>query len=195
MEEALRKALLRVRERLRGLGIDWAIFAGAASYLYGARREITDIDIMVREENMPTVSEALGAEATWLEGPSGSVLGGSVDDIDLIGGMRIVVGEEAYEFFMDDEMARKVRTMALEGIEVPVLSPEDNVVFKGIMQRGEGEGKRDVQDVAEILNNQPIDPEYLMRRAGLCGAEERVLDLLMRLGWRPESTMSDDWAT
>ena len=69
------------------------IFAGAAAYCYGSEREITDVDILVRFEEMDDAKTAL--------------VGLGFQGFDIYGGAEIKIGQSVYPFFLDDEMVKK----------------------------------------------------------------------------------------
>jgi hypothetical protein len=72
----------------------------------------------------------------------------------------------------------------LRGARLPVVSPEDNVVFKAILQRGPEQGKHDLEDLQTLLAavGAGLDRDYVRRRAALCGGLARVQDCLARMG-------------
>ncbi len=166
-KEAIRSRLLLVKDRLEELGIPWVVFAGAAAYCYGSEREITDVDILVRCEELEKARAALA----------------SVDfqGFDLGCGAEIEVAQSACPFFLDDEMMEKAEWKMLFNVKVPVISVEDNIVFKAILQRGEDEGKFDVEDIKSMIEQTEVDLQYLKRRIQLSKAEKRAMPLLRTL--------------
>lgn len=165
--EKTRFKLSAVKDRFAEAGIPWAIFAGAAAHCYGSNREITDIDILVRCEDLDRAKVAL-------------------EDIDTTGfdvgcGAEIPTPQGTCSFFLDQEMTERIRWKRLYGIRVPVMSVEDNIVLKAILQRGIEEGKHDVQDIRDMIKNQKIDRQYLQRRIKKCHSQERVKPILQTL--------------
>jgi len=171
-----------IARRLDAVGISWAVFAGAATSLYGAERPVTDVDILIRGQDAEQVV-ALLPEATvdWRGGQVCKVAWG---EVELVPDPVLAAEGHHYPFLMDEEMLRRRRWLELWGLRVPVLSPEDNIVFKAILQRGPEQGKHDLEDVEAVVGSLQgeLDLDYLRRRAATCGAEERVRAGLGRLG-------------
>ncbi len=160
----VRSKLSAIKERLEEAGIPWAIFAGAAVHCYGSKRQITDIDIFVRCEDLDKAKASL-------------------EDADMAGfdvgcGAEIPTPQGTCHFFLDQEMTERRQWKQLYGVTVPVMSPEDNIVLKAILQRGIEEGKHDIQDIEDIMKNQKVDQQYLQRRIRKCHSQRRVEPIL-----------------
>ena len=164
-EQLARYRLSLVRERLDGVGVPWAVFAGAAAYCYGSTREITDIDILVRCEDLEKAQTAISDADTR--------------GIDVGCGSEIETEQGTCRFYFDDEMMGRVQQRYLFGVKVPIISVEDNIIFKAILQRGKDEGKHDLIDVWCMIEHENIDEEYLKDRIQRCQAEERVKPILL----------------
>ena len=61
---------------------------------------------------------------------------------------------------------------------MPVISVEDNIIFKAILQRSDKAGKHDIEHIRDMLKHEKIDLEYLRKRIRQCNAEKRVIPLL-----------------
>lgn len=92
------------------------------------------------------------------------------------------MAEETCLFFMDEEMVENIQRRKLFDVEVPVVPVEDNVIFKAILQRGENQGKHDIEDIEHMAANERIDLEYLEKRIHQYHAAKRVKPLLRSLG-------------
>lgn len=162
--EVTHSKLLAVKNKLQQAGVEWVIFAGAAASCYGSEREITDIDILVRCDDLAKSRTAL-------------------KDIDL-GGFDIGCGAEIRTaqgpclFFLDDKMIERASWKQLFGVVVPVMSVEDNIILKAILQRGEDKGKHDIEDIKSMIAHEKIDLQYLEERMEKCQAGKRVKHLL-----------------
>jgi nitrogen regulatory protein PII len=159
-----RLRLSEIKSRLERAGLDWAIFAGAAVACYGSSREITDIDILVRCEDLEKARAALRQV--------------DIEGFDVGCGAEITTDEGEYPFFLDDEMVQRISWRELFGVNVPVMSVEDNIVLKAILQRGKEQGKHDVEDTKSMVNHENVGVKYLEKRMRICGAEKRVKPLL-----------------
>ena len=165
-EEAMRGKLSVAKNRLAEADVDWAVFAGAAAYCYGSKREITDIDILVGSADFRKAE---------------SVLKG-IDGFEVVGDLEIETDKGVCRFFMDDEMIDRVEWKQLFGVTVPVVPVEDNIIFKAILQRGGDRGKHDIEDIRHMVENEKVDLEYLQKRIQKYNAEKRVKPLLNLLG-------------
>jgi len=165
--EVTHSKLLAIKNKFQQAGVGWVIFAGAAASCYGSKREITDIDILVRCDDLAKARTAL-------------------KDIDL-GGVDIGCGAEIRTaqgvclFFLDDKMIERASWRQLFGVVVPVMSVEDNIILKAILQRGEDKGKHDIEDIKSMIAHEKIDLQYLEERMDKCQAGKRVKPLLKSL--------------
>jgi len=165
-DDAVRFGLSVVKDRLTAAGIQWVIFAGAAAFCYGSKRKVTDIDILVRTDDLEKAKSILN----------------DIGGFDVGAGSEIATSEGTCRFFLDPEMIERKQWRQLFGVVVPVISVEDNIIFKAIVQRGEAEGKHDIEDIHDMAANTKIDLDYLERRIKECCAEKRVKPLLKKLG-------------
>jgi len=153
-----RPKLLAVKEKLNKAGVPWAIFAGAAAYCYGSRREITDIDILVKREDLEKAKVTL-------------------QDIDAKGFDIIATPR----FFLDEEMIRRTNWKKILEVTIPVTPVEDNIVFKAILQRGADQGKHDIEDIEFMIKNEHLDLEYLWKRMRRWRAEKKATALIQTM--------------
>jgi len=165
-DEAGRTRLKMIGDRLAEAGVRWVVFAGAAAYCTGSRRKVSDVDILVKSEDLDKARKALG----------------SIDGFDVWAGGEIETPDGNCCFFLDDEMVKRASWRRLFGVRIPVIPVEDNIVFKAVVQRGEEEGKHDVEDIRAMADHEKLDLEYLEKRIRDCRAERRVKPLLKRLG-------------
>ncbi len=160
-------SLEQIAQRLDQAKITWAIFAGAAASVYGATRPLTDVDILIPASKGEQLF-ALFPQAQMIRRPDGSVQGVQLPGFDILAGLTIMD--------LDAPMAARLTRHEIAGITVPVIPPEDNILFKAILGRGPEMGKHDWEDVHAMLAYLPaLDWEYLRWRAGVCGVEEKLL--------------------
>lgn len=177
----------RIKSLLEGAGIPWAVAAGAAVYLYAGNRLPTDLDILVRPEDLHRVGQLLGVVSKTGEAPWGEVSKVDLGEIEIVGSLVVKRGAESYRYWMDDEMVRHLRSATFQGVQVPVLAPEDVVALKAVLQRGLEQGKHDLEDIAALAAKVEIDRGYLRLRLQRMGAVERAKPLLERWGWEGAS--------
>ena len=164
---AMRSRLAKIKSRFQETKVDWAIFAGAAAACYGSSRDITDIDVLVRCEDLEKVRAALKDVET--------------EGFDIGSGADIETSEAVCSFFLDDEMVARINWKNILGVTVPIMSVEDNIVFKAILQRGEDRGKHDLEDIRSIVAHEKIDLVYLQKRVKKSDADKRVMPLLRQV--------------
>lgn len=170
-----------VARRLNGAGIQWAIFAGSAAIVYGADRPITDIDILISAADGERAA-ALFPDSQVCRRGNGSVEAIKLPDYDLIAGLS-----NGYKLDVDNDMLLRLRRAEINGVVVPIIPPEDNILIKAIWGRGPEIGKHDWDDVkAMLLFNRRIDWEYLCGRASAGLNPDRADKVLIRLEllWR-----------
>jgi hypothetical protein len=165
--DAMRSRLAKLKSRLQETEVVWAIFAGAAAARYGSMREITDIDVLVRCEDLEKAGAALKDVDT--------------EGFDIGCGADIGTSEGVCSFFLDDEMIARTNWKDILGVISPVMSAEDNIVFKAILQRGEDKGKHDLEDIRLMVAHEKIDLVYLQKRVKKSNADNRVMPLLRQL--------------
>lgn len=165
--------LEEIAARLNGIGVDWAVFAGAAAVAYGVDRPITDVDILVPAAAGERVVEVF-PEAEVVRGESGTILGLRLAGYDILAGLERVD--------LDQEMVARLRYRDIEGVRVPVIPVEDNIALKAVWGRGAGEGKRDWEDVEGMMVAvEAVDWGYLRSRLGRLASRERAQELLDKL--------------
>ena len=160
----------------------WAIFAGAAASIYGAKRSVNDLDLIVRERDLWEVASYFHLQLMAFENKFQSATIRTqllrFGFCEVTARLLIETSMGNYEFALDNLMIKRRRWFRVNGLRVPVLSPEDNVVFKGIMQRGNEDKKHDLEDIKDILKNQKIDKDYLRVRIKISRSEKRLSRIL-----------------
>ncbi len=178
----------RIKWLLGDAGIRWAVAAGAAVYLYTGNRTPTDLDILVRPNDLARVARLLGhthktGKATW-----GESLKVEVDSVEIVGSLLLKLDGTLCRYSLDDEMLSHSRTALFERVEVPVLAPEDVIALKAVLQRGPEQGKHDLEDIAALATRMDVDANYLRRRLRQMGAEDRARPVLRQWGWDEQSS-------
>lgn len=166
-------SLAEVTRRLNAIGIPWAVFAGAAAAAYGVNRPITDIDILV-----PVAAGAQAAQA-FPEAEVERRIDGTVRVLKLPG-YDILAGLNQSD--LDRAMEQRLNHAVIEGVRVPLIPVEDNIVLKAQLGRGAAEGKRDWEDVEEMVQVvKTVDWEYLYWRLEQLESPERLARIVERL--------------
>lgn len=166
--------LAEIAQRLERMDVRWAVFAGAAATVYGVSRPITDVDILVAAADGERVAAGFpeGEVKRYEDGTLGIALPG-FDLVALRGSIEL-----------DSEMAGRVRRHKILGVEVPVVPPEDNILFKGLLGRGAEVGKHDWADVEAMIRHLPaVDWDYLEGRVAVMESTSTAQTVLGRVRW------------
>lgn len=166
----------------------WGLFAGAANVFYGVEHPVNDVDIFYDLNAENALLNALESfdpckpflyetgKAQWKKFEfklNGFEIEFCADyHWNFAGKMR---------FFFDEEMEKRIHTVEIGGRDFRLLSPEDNFVFKAILQRGLELNKTDVADAKGLLENNALDLVYVRERAMKGNAEQRVMGLVEKL--------------
>lgn len=168
-----------VQRLLDGDQIVWAVIGGAAAHLYGDRRPLNDIDVLVQRGSLSRVVTLLQHSHKAVQSDGSRVIWRG---IKLFEDLTVRSGGLSHPFWLDEPMQHHRRRMPLLGAQVFVAAPEDIVAHKLLLQRGPEQGKHDVADVAGILRRHQLDLTYLTTRLQLMQALEIVRPRLHQLG-------------
>jgi hypothetical protein len=186
-------SLGEIARRLDQAGTPWAVFAGAAASAYGATRPLTDVDILIASTDGERVA-TLFPEGEVKQREDGSVHIVQLPGFDLVAGLAWHQADATYVFDLDDAMAARLQRHEIGGIPVPVIPPEDNILFKAIADRGPEVGKHDWEDVQAMMAHLPeIDWEYLRWRAKAGGLGTRVQQAVARLEALRSGMENGEW--
>jgi hypothetical protein len=149
-----------VCQRLFASNVPWVVFAGAAAYVYGAKRPITDIDILVSSSDGRRI-EKLFPEGWLRYRDDGTLAGVQLVGIDIITGITGL-----YSLDVDKAMITRITKHKIAGVKMPVIPVEDNILLKAAWGRGSEVGKHDWEDVQAMMAFCPhLDWEYIHMRA------------------------------
>jgi hypothetical protein len=168
-----------VQRLLDGVGMKWGVCAGVAAHLYGDRRPIQDVDILVMTGKLPEVVKLLQQQQKAVQFDGQRILWRG---IKLFDDLSIRKGSTVYAFVLDEPMIARLRRMSLLGAPVTVLAPEDVLIHKILMARGAEQGKHDMADAAGIVRRQQIDLDYLRQRMQTMSANGTATATLAQIG-------------
>jgi hypothetical protein len=150
----------------------WGVCAGAAAHLYGNRRPIQDVDILVAQGKLPAVVKLLQSQNRVVQFDGQRILWRGMKIFDDLTIRRPGV---THPFIFDDPMHEHLRRLPLLGTRVPVLAPEDIVIHKMALRRGAELGKHDKEDADGIVRRQQLDHEYVTLRLQAMSLPEATL--------------------
>lgn len=168
-----------VQRLLDAHAMQWAVCAGAAAHLYGDRRPIQDIDILVTPGQLPTVVKLLQSQNKAVQFDGQRILWRGIKAFD---DLTIKRQGHTYPFTLDEAAQSRLRRLPLLGARVAVLAPEDVLLHKLLLGRGEAERKHDLPDAAGIVRRQPLDLDYLRQRMETMRANGTATAALAQLG-------------
>ena len=157
----------------------WAVCAGVAAHLYGDRRPIQDVDVVVMPGKLPDVVRLLQQQQKAVQFDGQRILWRGIKVFD---DLTVRRGSSVYPFVLDDAMIARLRRMSLLGAPVMVLAPEDVLLHKLLMGRGADQGKHDLADAAGIVRRQQLDQDYLRERMQVMNTNGSVVAALGQLG-------------
>lgn len=157
----------------------WAVCAGCAAHLYGDRRPIQDVDILVATGELGDVVKLLQQQQKAVQFDGQRILWRGIkvfDDLSIRRAARV------HPFVLDDMVLSHLRRIPLLGSQVAVLAPEDVLAHKVVLGRGAEQGKHDLADSAGIIRRQKLDLDYLRHRVEAMNAGAVAVDALAKLG-------------
>lgn len=182
MDDAtLKLELERLRALLSPIGIPWALSAGSAVYLYARNRPPTDLDVLVRPRDLSMVAASLGVDSDTESTSWGENSRIEMGKVEISGRLVLNLEGGRYPYEMDEEMVNRLRKRDFGGIDVPVLSPEDLIALKAVLQRGPEQGKHDFEDIQALIKVVNLDLAYLHNRLITMGAEARAKAVVEKL--------------
>ena len=167
-----------VQRLLDSANLPWGVFAGAAAHLYGNRRPIQDVDLVVPKGQLSTVVQLLKTSGKAVQFDGQRILWRGIEIFDDLSVRQV---GRTYPLLLDAPMQAHLRRISLLGARVAVVAPEDVVAHKLLLGRGVAEGKHDEEDVAGVIRRQQLDLDYLRERARLLNAESLLRGKLAAL--------------
>jgi hypothetical protein len=161
-------------DRLLGSGITCGVWSGAHAALLGNHRYSQDIDVLVPDDELHLLPLVF-PEADIVDLHDRYMVRPREDLMELMGRMTIHTTDGAFDLRLSPNAADRITTHRLNGREVPFVAPEDTVLLKAILGRGAEVGKHDLDDIAAIVHNVPLDRNYLWDRINETGSAQRVL--------------------
>jgi hypothetical protein len=168
-----------VQRTLDGGDIVWGVCAGAAAHLYGTRRPIQDVDILVSSGRLADVVRLLQQQNKVVQFDGQRILWRGIKLFDDLSVRRAGV---LYPYVIDEAMGQRVRRLSLLGALVPVLAPEDVLLHKLLLGRGSEQGKHDQADATGIVRRQQLDLDYLRARMATMQVNGAMTEALSELG-------------
>ncbi len=171
-----------VQRLLDEAGLGWGVCAGAAAHLYGVRRPIENVDILLPPGRLYQVRNLLDRRGHTAQ-YNGHIL--LWRGIKLFDDLSVTIAGRRHPFLMDTLMETRLRRQMLLGSRVLVLAPEDVLVHKALLtQADRSPGKHHYEDFLSIIRKQgeTLDLDYLLHRLEVCQARQQIQSLLKEAG-------------
>lgn len=168
-----------VQRLLDSSGLPWGVCAGAAAHLYGNRRPIQDVDLVVVRGRLSVVVQLLQSQQKAVQFDGQRILWRGIKVFDDLTVRRNGV---SHPLLLDQPMIDRLRRMPLLGAQVMVLCPEDVLLHKLLMWRGAEQGKHDQSDAEGIVRRQNLNTAYLLERIRMLNAVEFLRARLADIG-------------
>jgi hypothetical protein len=168
-----------VQRLLDARQVAWGVFAGAAAHLYGTRRPIQDVDLVVLPGQLSTVVQLLQSSGKAVQFDGQRIIWRGIKVFD---DMTVRRDGSVFPLTLDAGMQARLRKLPLLGAPVSVVSPEDVVAHKLLLDRGSAHGKYDRADVEGVIRRQSLDVGYLRERIAAMRAEGQLFEKLRELG-------------
>ncbi|HVL64171.1 MAG TPA: nucleotidyltransferase [Actinomycetota bacterium] len=156
-EDVVADALSDVIAVLNELDVGYLAIGGIATALRGIDKPVRDIDIFLREDDVPKVQEGLARRGFEAKDPEEDWLEKATRDDVLVDLIHRV--DQRIE--VTDEMIERGDTERVLGTELRVIGPEDLILSLAITDKPDTHYWK---DALVVLGNSEIDWTYLERR-------------------------------
>ncbi len=158
--------LKEVVSKFEEAGIEYFMVGSMATMYYGQPRFTRDVDLVVRIRPRQVLGfERLFPLSDFYCPPIEVIQDevqrkGSFNRIHQVSGIKVDLVLDKETEFYNCEFARRKKVKITEGFEVYIATPED-LILKKLDYYREGESEKHLNDIRDILMNNPLDEEYL----------------------------------
>jgi hypothetical protein len=171
-----------VLDCLEEANIRYGLYAGSHVAVLTNNRPPTDVDFLVHDDDIDKLMDIFPLATS---GESGSASFLYVDDdhlIEFMGRANVPKENVIYPFRLTDLAVRHLVTYTAKLGTIKIVNPVDTLLLKAILQRGESQGKHDLEDMQAVLARVAIDEEYLRARMKETKSAELTADIWHRFG-------------
>lgn len=171
-------SFLPTMTRLNEASIPFAIGGSGCLYLLGNEREPNDVDIFVPDDKHDEADALFGISSFTHQSDIDRARNSNPFQdhaMQLTSHLLFIVGGREYPLRLTPAMLKQRPHTEFQGQMIYLLPPEDALLDKALLQRGEDVGKHDIADVKQFLKRYPeLNRPYLQSRIDELGAKERV---------------------
>lgn len=179
--------LKEVLEKLKENQIKAGIFAGTFVSLATGSRKSTDVDVLVHDEDIekllklfPEAKVAYEEHKPTFNATGIFALLPTAPEIEFASNLDFQINGHVYPLRLTDLAWKNRVEKKINGTTMVFLNPLDTILQKAILQRGVDQGKRDLEDIENILKNMEIDKDYARERIKETNPDTRLEKLLLR---------------
>jgi hypothetical protein len=171
---------------LEETSIRYGLYAGSHVAVLTNNRSPTDVDFLVHDDDIDELKKVLPS-ARINETESATFLHvGDNNLIEFMARANILKKGAAYPFRLTDLAFRHVDTYDTGLGSIKIVNPVDTLLLKAMLQRGENQGKHDLDDMRSVLSQIEIDREYLNARIKETKTRELTADVWLGFGIQVE---------
>ncbi len=178
---------LPVVARLNQRDIPWALVGSGCLFVFGNERHPKDIDFFVRDEDHDSVDTLFGITSEQYRSDIEDVRNSHPlhdDAMQITSGLRLMIDGKKYQMSFTPAQPRHRHCFEYKGEKIWTAAPEDVLISKALLKRGDAERKHDVQDIRDFLAvYQNPDLAYAKERIRELDGEKRAGRLLHELFW------------
>ncbi len=162
--------------------IPFAVGGSGCLFLLGNERLPDDVDIYLPNDKHDEVDRLFGITPFLYRSEQEEVRNSNVDGdhtIQLTSNLILKIGGRNYDLALIQDTLSMRLEMEYAGQKVFLYPPEDVLLIKALLQRGQDVGKHDIEDIQNFIKIYPnLRMDYLEKRISELGAEERVGNIL-----------------
>jgi hypothetical protein len=170
--------LEKVITTLNAAHIPFAIGGSGCLFLFGNKRLPDDVDIYLSDERHDEADRLFGITSFVYRSAQEEVRNSNPEgnhSIQLTSKLILNVGGKKYDLSLDSTVLSMCLQTTYKQQKVFLYPPEEVLLIKALLQRGQEVGKQDLADINTFLNVYPnIRMDYLKKRITMLGAEKRV---------------------
>lgn len=158
--------------------IPFAIGGSGCLFLLGNERLPDDVDIYLPNDRHDEADRLFGITSFAYHSEQEEVRNSNVDgdhSIQLTSSLILKIGGKNYDLALTEDTVSMRLEMEYAEQNVFLYPPEDVLLIKALLQRGQDVGKHDIEDIRNFMNiYSGLRMDYLEKRILHLGAEERV---------------------
>jgi hypothetical protein len=169
---------LEISKRLNESKIPFFIGGSGCLFLLGNERLPDDLDIFLPDEFHEKANVLFGIESFEYRSDREQVQNSNPfgeHAYQFTSHLTISVERRDYRLSITSDQMKQSLSVEVDLTHFRLLPPEDVLLIKALLQRGENEGKHDIEDLSRFIRLYPaLDRIYLLNRICALGAEDRV---------------------